>query len=163
VLYQAITGELPFRGSPRMILAQILREDPRPPRGLNHLVPRDLETICLKAMARRPQDRYGSAAALSEDLRLYQQRAPIRARPTGPAGRLWRRARRHPLPFALSAALVLAVAAGSIGVARQWLETRAALARERRQSARAGVALRHANQVVSSLSRAYLERSDGSR
>jgi serine/threonine protein kinase len=161
VLYQAITGELPFRGSPPMILTQILHEDPRPPRGLNHLVPRDLETICLKAMARRPQDRYGSAAALAEDLRLLRQGAPIRARRIGPGGRLWRHARRHPLPLSLSAALLFAVAAGSLGVLRQWSETRAALAREQRQSARSVMALRHANQVVSSLSRAYLGRGDG--
>jgi serine/threonine protein kinase len=159
VLYQTITGELPFRGSPRMILRQILEEDPRPPSSLNHLIPRDLETICLKAMAKLPRDRYSSAAALANDLELFGRGDPIQARPLGPVRRVWRRARRQPLPFAFAAALIVAVMCGSIGVTWQWLQTRSALARERRQSERAIAALRHANRIISTLSRAYGERN----
>jgi serine/threonine protein kinase len=51
VLYQLLTGELPFRGSKAMLVHQVLREEPRPPRRINDKIPRDLETICLKAMA----------------------------------------------------------------------------------------------------------------
>jgi serine/threonine protein kinase len=159
VLYEAITGELPFRGSARMILRQILEEDPRPPCSLNHLIPRDLETICLKAMAKLPRDRYSSAEALADDLERYLQREPIQARPLGPAGRLWRRAQRQPLPFALATALFIAIASGAIGVTWQWLLTRASLARERSQSQRTVAALRHANSIISTLSRAYGERN----
>ena len=47
VLYELLTGELPFRGSKLMILQQVLCEEPRPPRRVNDKIPRDLETVCL--------------------------------------------------------------------------------------------------------------------
>src|SRR5207302_2966257 len=52
VLYELLCGALPFRGSRIMMLHQVLREEPRPPRRINDKIPRDLETICLKAMAK---------------------------------------------------------------------------------------------------------------
>src|SRR5262249_7217408 len=58
VLYELLCGELPFRGSKRMMLDQVQWEEPRPPRRLNDKIPRDLETICLKAMAKAPAQRY---------------------------------------------------------------------------------------------------------
>src|SRR5262249_25852151 len=69
VLYELLTGELPFRGSRLMMLQQVLRDEPRPPRKINDKVPRDLETICLKAMAKAPQRRYATARELADDLR----------------------------------------------------------------------------------------------
>src|SRR5262249_59985387 len=57
VLYQLLTGELPFRGTPRMLLHQVLHDEPRSPRSLNDHIPRDLETITLKAMAKEPARR----------------------------------------------------------------------------------------------------------
>ena len=54
ILYELLTGERPFRGNRRMLLLQVLQDEPRPPRRLNDQVPRDLETICLKAMAKAP-------------------------------------------------------------------------------------------------------------
>src|SRR5262249_20195516 len=52
VLYELLTGELPFRGNKRMLLHQVLHDEPRPPRNLHDGIPRDLETICLKALAK---------------------------------------------------------------------------------------------------------------
>src|SRR5262249_36213042 len=60
VLYELICGELPFRGSKAMIVNQVLTEEPRPPRKLNDHIPRDLETICLKALAKQPVRRYAT-------------------------------------------------------------------------------------------------------
>src|SRR5262249_35015317 len=57
-LYEALTGELPFRGAAHLVLQQVLHDEPRPPRRLNDAVPADLETICLKAMAKEPERRY---------------------------------------------------------------------------------------------------------
>src|SRR5205823_3975777 len=54
VLYRLLTGELPFRGNTRMLLHQVLHDEPRPPRKLDNHIPRDLETICLKAMDKDP-------------------------------------------------------------------------------------------------------------
>src|SRR5262249_29385105 len=51
ILYQLLTGELPFRGVTRMLLEQVQHDEPRPPRRLNDKIPRDLETITLKCLA----------------------------------------------------------------------------------------------------------------
>src|SRR5262249_39524626 len=61
ILYRMLTGELPFRGNSRMLLDQVLHDEPRSPRSLNDRIPRDLETICLKAMAKEPGRRYQTA------------------------------------------------------------------------------------------------------
>src|SRR5262245_53996780 len=58
MLYQLLAGELPFRGNSRMLIDQVKRQEPRPPRRINSTVPRDLETICLKSMAKEPGRRY---------------------------------------------------------------------------------------------------------
>jgi WD40 repeat protein len=96
VLYQLLTGEKPFRGNTRMLLHQVLHDEPRPPRGLNDRIPRDLETICLKAMAKDAGRRYACAAALADDLRRFLNGEPIRARPVGRWERASRWARRRP-------------------------------------------------------------------
>jgi hypothetical protein len=87
----------------------VLEDEPRPPRRLNDKVPRDLETICLKAMAKAPSRRYATAGELADDLRAYLDGRPIRARPVGPAGRLRLWCRRNPV----AASLLVAVSLGS--------------------------------------------------
>jgi hypothetical protein len=109
LLYELLTGELPFRGNRRMLLLQVLEDEPRPPRRLNDKVPRDLETICLKALAKAPARRYGSAGDLADDLRRHLRGEPIRARPAGWLERGGRWCRRNPVP----ASLLLAVTLGS--------------------------------------------------
>jgi len=81
ILYQLMTGELPFRGTPRMLLNQVLHDDPRRPRSLSDGIPKDLETICLKAMAKETPRRYQTARELADDLRRFLKGEPIRARP----------------------------------------------------------------------------------
>jgi WD40 repeat protein/tRNA A-37 threonylcarbamoyl transferase component Bud32 len=103
IFYQLLTGELPFRGTQRMLLHQVLHDEPRPPRGLNDRIPRDLETICLKAMAREPARRYATARALAEDLRRWLGGEAIRARPAGRVERMVRWAKRRPAVAALLA------------------------------------------------------------
>jgi WD40 repeat protein len=83
ILYQLLTGELPFRGTPRMLLHQVLHDDPRRPRSLSDRIPKDLETICLKAMAKETNRRYQTAGALADDLRRFLKGEPIHARPVG--------------------------------------------------------------------------------
>ncbi len=82
VLYELLTGELPFRGTARAVLTQVLYDDPPRPRALNPAIPRDLEAICLKAMAREPRARYQTAAELADDLERYLRGASVRARTT---------------------------------------------------------------------------------
>ena len=113
ILYELLTGELPFRGTTRMLLHQVLHDEPRPPRRLNDRIPRDLETICLKAMAKEPARRYQKASDLADDLRRFLERKPILARPVGQTERLWRWSRRNPVVAGLTGAVVLALAAGT--------------------------------------------------
>jgi WD40 repeat protein/tetratricopeptide (TPR) repeat protein/tRNA A-37 threonylcarbamoyl transferase component Bud32 len=113
ILYQMLTGELPFRGTTRMLLHQVLHDEPRPPRKLNDRIPRDLQTVCLKCLAKEPARRYQTAADLAGDLRCFLNGEPVKARPVGQLERTWRWCRRNPVMAGLSgavAALLLAVA-----------------------------------------------------
>ncbi len=89
ILYELLTGELPFRGNSRMLVQQALTDEPLPPRKLNDRIPRDLETICLEAMRKEPGQRKSSAKDLAEDLRRFLRGEPVRARPVGLFSRLW--------------------------------------------------------------------------
>jgi hypothetical protein len=113
ILYQMLTGELPFRGNSRMLLHQVLHDEPRPPRNLNDRIPHDLETVCLKAMAKDPGRRYATAGALADDLRRFIKGEPVRAKPVGWVETAWRWCRRNPAVASLSAAVVLSLLAGA--------------------------------------------------
>ncbi len=134
ILYELMTGELPFRGSQRMLLHQVLHEEPRPPRKLNDHIPRDLETICLKAMAKELARRYDTAENLAADLRRFLEGEPIRARPVSALGNGWRWCRRRPAIAGLTAALVVAVFGGLIGTSVGWLNASHAHAKEKEQT-----------------------------
>ena len=112
ILYEMLTGERPFRGNRRMLLLQVLQDEPRSPRQLNDKAPRDLETICLKAMAKAPSRRYATAGELAEDLRRYLRDEPINARPISRVERLWRWCRRNPVAAGLLIAVTLGSASG---------------------------------------------------
>jgi WD40 repeat protein/serine/threonine protein kinase len=101
IFYRLLTGELPFRGNTQMLLHQVLHDEPAPPRKLNNRILRDLETICLKAMAKSPKRRYRTARELADDLRRYLNGEPIQARPVSRWERGWRWARRRPAAAAL--------------------------------------------------------------
>jgi serine/threonine protein kinase len=93
------------------LIEQIKAEDPPRPRALDSRIPRDLETIVLKAIAKDVKDRYASADALGEDLRRFLADEPIRARRVGPLerARIW--ARRRPAMAALLLVSAMAVLA----------------------------------------------------
>jgi serine/threonine protein kinase len=107
VLYELLTGERPFRGNRRMLLLQVLEDEPRAPRQLNDRIPRDLETICLKALAKSPVRRYATAADFADDLHCWLRGESIRARPVGRLERLWRWGVRNPIPTSVVAAVLL--------------------------------------------------------
>jgi serine/threonine protein kinase/WD40 repeat protein len=106
-LYELVARRPAFSGkTPAEVVVQILEREPVSPRRLNPAVPRDLETIILKAMAKRPEDRYQTAAELAADLQRWQRLEPIRARRVGPIGRTVRWCRRNPRLALVSAAYV---------------------------------------------------------
>jgi serine/threonine protein kinase/WD40 repeat protein/tetratricopeptide (TPR) repeat protein len=80
-LYELLTLEPAFPGTDRQeVLRKIAFEEPKPPRRFNKEIPAELETIVLKAMEKNPQDRYGTAHQLAEDLQHFLDDKPIRAR-----------------------------------------------------------------------------------
>lgn len=121
MLYEMLTGERPFQGNQRMLLLQVIEDDPRSPRQLNATIPRDLETICLKALSKSPHRRYQSAANMVDDLRRFLRGEPIKARRAGYLERFSRWCRAYPV----AASLLIAVPIVSIGgfVYLSWLST----------------------------------------
>jgi WD40 repeat protein len=113
VLYALLTGRAPFRcDSVAETLEQVRERPPQPPSRLNPEVDQDLETITLKCLQKEPNQRYGSAWELAEDLRLFRDGQPIRARPVSRAEALWRWCRRNPaMAMATAAAMAALVAA----------------------------------------------------
>jgi hypothetical protein len=109
ILYEMLTGVRPFQGHQRLLMLQVLEDEPRPLRCLDESIPRDLETICLKALAKAPGRRYQTAQEMGDDLRRFLNGVPIKARPVGVVERLWRWCRRNPL----AATLLIAVSVGS--------------------------------------------------
>ncbi|MBI3465424.1 MAG: protein kinase, partial [Planctomycetes bacterium] len=95
-LYEILTGRPPRQGSSHEEMIELARTvPPVPPRQLNRAVPRALEAICLKAMARRKQDRYATAKALAEDVQRYLAGEPVTAYAESFLERSWRWAKRH--------------------------------------------------------------------
>ncbi|RUL89567.1 protein kinase domain-containing protein [Tautonia sociabilis] len=136
-LYELLTRRPLFEGGdPSVLVEKIQRESPQAPRKLDPSIPRDLETIILKALAKEPGDRYGSAAELAEDLRRFRDDRPIRARRPSPSERLTRWARRHkPAVLTAGVLMVLALLAQSATIMLLALESRRARENAARASA----------------------------
>ena len=126
ILYETLTGRPPIQGKTLAdTLYQVVTEEPPSPRCAKHArwtpdVPRDLETICLKAIAKEPEARYATAGEFAADLRRFLAGLPVYARPVGVIGSLWRWGRRRPLVAALSTAVAVSIASGMVAVFCQW-------------------------------------------
>ncbi len=107
VLYELLVGERPFRGSSRMLLHQVLNDDPHPPRRVNRNIPKDLDTICSKSMEKSPEHRYQSSQQLADDLRRFLSGEPILGRRSGPLARAIKATRRHPVLVGLGSLVVM--------------------------------------------------------
>jgi tetratricopeptide (TPR) repeat protein len=143
ILYELLTGRPPFRAATTYeTLAQVVNEEPVPPRQLNNQVPIDLETITLKCLRKEPAGRYATAQELADDLGRWQRGEPIHARRVGGLERLGKWARRHPAVAALLVLLAVALVGGVTGVTWAWLETADSRNRERAEANRAQQALR---------------------
>ncbi len=134
VLYHLVGGRPPFVGQTlTQVIDQVVKAEPVPLRLLNPAVPRNLETICLKCLAKEPKRRYAAAAELAADLERFLNGRPITARPVSVVEKAFLWCKRHPALAALGLAVVL----GVTGIVREWrlAESLAAdEARERRQA-----------------------------
>jgi WD40 repeat protein len=137
-LYELLTLRPAFAEADRnQLVKQVLHDEPPRPRKLNPAVPRDLETVVLKATARDPAHRYQTPADMADDLKRFVEDRPVRARRASEAEKFARWCRRNPLPAGLLAGIVLVFLAGFVGVVWQWRGAEAARDDERGQRNRA--------------------------
>jgi serine/threonine protein kinase len=115
-LYELFTLEPAFPEQDQGELwRRIAREEPRPPRSHNPALPRDLETIVQKAMAKEPRRRYQSAAEVADDLERFLDGRPVLARPMSFGEKALRWAQRHQAAMAM-ATVVLFIMAMTLGI-----------------------------------------------
>lgn len=155
-LYELTTQSPAFEGrTSKEVVSDILGREPVPPSRINPSVPRDLETIVLKAMNKRMEDRYPSAEELRDDLNRWLRMEPIVARRIGLLGRTYRWCRRNPRVASLLALVVFILCLGVLGITWQWqraVSARIEEARARRQAEAMQI------QAQSERDRARLER-----
>ena len=123
VLYQLLTGQLPFQGDSTLeVLRAVTSDEPVRPRRWQPRLPRDLEAITLHCLEKEPTRRYPSALALADDLQRFREGKPVVARPMGSGARLARACRRRPLVAVLLGLLTVSLFGGLAGVTWKWLE-----------------------------------------
>jgi len=109
VLYELLCGQVPFSGPPTAVLYNVTSTEPATPRSVAPEVPRDLETICLKAMAKLPEQRYEDCGELAEDLRRWLADEAITARRVSPLERATRWSKRNPIAALLIGTVAMLV------------------------------------------------------
>ncbi len=119
LLYESITLRRPFDGPTNdIVLRQIVHQEVLDPRRLQPALSRDLAAIAMKAVEKRPEQRYASMAALADDLRAFLDLRAITARPPTSTQRLRRWLRREPLRAGFAFALLAVVGLSTFLLAR---------------------------------------------
>ena len=151
-LYELLTLRPAFDDSnPSSMLRQITDETPPRPRKVDPRVPRDLETVVLKATATETAHRYRSAGELADDLRRFLDDRPVRARRVGVVEQAWRWSRRNRSTAVLACAVVALLAAIITVATSGYLQTRDALVGESRQRERAEATSKLAQDALDSI------------
>jgi serine/threonine-protein kinase len=137
MMYEVLTGRAPFTGaSTEEVLQRIRVDEPERPRKVAAGVPPALEAVCLKALAKQPEDRYATAGELGQEVRRWLADEPVKAWREPLRVRSGRWVRRHkPAVAALAAALLVAVLLGGTGL--WWVQRQA---EERRRGVEAALA-----------------------
>lgn len=121
VLYEMLARERPFSGPPELVILLVINQEPERPSSHNPAIPRDLETICLKAMAKESDKRYADCHEFAQDLQRWLDDQPIEATRSSAAERMLRWSRRNPAIAGLAglsaALLVLVTLISAVGYA----------------------------------------------
>ncbi|MEM8671345.1 MAG: serine/threonine-protein kinase [Planctomycetota bacterium] len=123
VLYECLVGHTPFRGKPLQIIEQHRHSEPVSPSRMNASIARDLETICLKSIAKHPAKRYQSASQLAADLQRFLDRKPIQARRSSWLERVQKLCIRNPALATSIGFFVLSMAGGIAGTSTMWWQS----------------------------------------
>lgn len=114
ILYEMLCGKRPFEGGPAMVMSLIANQEPKPVQTINPSVPRDLQTICQKAMQKEIVARYSDCSAVAEDLMRWLDDRPITARKISKPERLIRWAKRNPGVASLTCLSAFLLIAGTL-------------------------------------------------
>ncbi len=137
-LYELVTLRPAFDDSDRSrLIRKIVHDEPVRPRKLDPGIPRDLETIVLKAIARDPAHRYRSAGELARDLQCFLDDRPIQARRVSLAERLWRWSRRNRALAALAASTLALLVLFAVVTSAGYVQTARANVEEAKQRKKA--------------------------
>src|SRR6516165_104982 len=121
ILYECLTGTRPFEHpDPIALLRKVAEEEPERPGKREPGLPRDVELICLKCLAKEPAERYATAEALAADLRRFAAGEPVSVRAAGVVERVARWARRKPTLAAAYTLGLLTVLLGGLGGVAIW-------------------------------------------
>lgn len=136
ILYELLTGERPFQGNRRMILLQVMEGEPQEPRRLDETISAELQAVCLKAMAFRPDDRYQTAAEFSADLRRIINGQPVQAQPPTWPKRLTKWCSRNPAAASILTGVTLGALVGFLYLSSlsRWFVQQSALESVRLQA-----------------------------
>jgi hypothetical protein len=151
--YELITLRPVFTGTTRhALLQQILNHDPVAPRSIDHSIPHELETILLKLLGKRPEERYETAQELADDLHRFLHDEPILAHPPSYMERLRKWGRRHP-SYVVALVIVMFAIIVTSGVSNYLIaqanyRTKEALKAERIRAEEAERNLQQARQAV---------------
>lgn len=120
IFYEMLTRRRPFEGLTAEVLDAIRNTEPVAPRVIDRQIPRDLETICLKCLAKDPEGRYPSTQHLAEDIDRWHLGKPIQARHVSTVERFVRWVKLNPALFSAMLSVVAAIVIGLVAVTSQW-------------------------------------------
>lgn len=158
-LYELITRKPAFADPSRtMLLSKIMKGSTEPPHQFRPDIPKDLEAIVMRSMAKNLEDRYECAADLASDLRLFLQGRPVTARPISPPLRIWRWTMRNPVVASLCLALLVTVIASFSIVGTKW---KYAVAENRRADVNLTLALESLDQILERFTDSWMAQPMG--
>lgn len=123
-LYECLTGTTPFKGKPIQVLEQHQHTEPIAPSRIDPSIAKDIENVCLKAIAKSPQRRYQTAKDLADDLQRFLDGKPVNARETTQLEKAWLWVGRNRSLASLMMLLFISLLLGTVVSSAMWMQSR---------------------------------------